>query len=1040
MKWEKRKKYFNIIGLCILVFYVIPMVYAGVTEEDENMDLFHKEIFELNQGWTLTKQGQVETIELPYSYDVGRRHREREAGTYDVPEGREGENLLLENTIPEEFFGLTLLFSSSSSHFKLYMDGNLVSEGDEEEETRMIDQGARMYFVSIPETLKEGKVRIEFSALYPVRVAYMRVASHDTAVLGMLVRNLFNIVCSLVMFICGMVLLFMIVMRKSSKGSIRGMNYLSLFCLAAGVYYALDTRVISAFVGKQTVMYLLMYTCLMLSSYLFTMYYAENLEKKYRRCFLIFLRLSVVNIIVQFLLQIFEIRDFHLMQNVTHLLLISCGVAAFICFYFDAKKERTKKSVYKMAAMVPLVLGEVIDVFFMLNLNVSNTVRFGRYGVTLFCMGMMFYCVMRVSNGYSESVAKNERLLKREIEYEQRRNEELVAAKTEAEGAKAEAVQANEAKERFLANMSHEIRTPINAVLGMNEMILRESREANIKEYAMDIQIAGRNLLSLINDILDFSKINSGKLEIVPVEYDFSSMVHDVVNMIYLKAQAKDLKLNIEVDSGLPSTLYGDDVRIRQVLLNILSNAVKYTHQGSVYLRIGGRTQGDVVSLDFEVEDTGIGIKAEDISKLFVEFERIEEKRNRSIEGTGLGMNITTQILDLMGSRLQVESEYGKGSRFYFTLEQKVINGEPIGDLEQRIRRVSEEFTYDVTFTAPEAKVLVVDDNSTNCKVFQNLLKETKIHIDVAQSGKECLRMVGQNAYDLIFLDYMMPEMNGIETLHQMKAMEDYPSKAAKVVALTADAVVGAKEMYLNAGFDDYLSKPVLPDKLERMLRRHLPEELVVMEAKGGAASTDETDLVLPDVEGLDWAYGRMHLPETELLVDTVKDFYGSLESQADTLQKYFEAKDVENYRIFVHSMKSSGALIGIIPLAGMAKVLEGAAREGNWDVVERMHGIFLSEWLGYKEKLSSLCQEKEQEKVKVEDGQIMLAYLEMLRVAMEDLDIDRADEMMDNLKKYEYPDGAGEDLKSLETAVANLDSDAAGETITKLMDLFRRG
>ena len=286
---------------------------------------------------------------------------------------------------------------------------------------------------------------------------------------------------------------------------------------------------------------------------------------------------------------------------------------------------------------------------------------------------------------------------------------------------------ANESKSRFLAHMSHEIRTPINAVLGMDEMILRESKELPVREYALDIQNAGKSLLSLINDILDISKIDSGKLEIIPVEYDVSSMIHDTVNMIYQKAVSKELSVEIHVDENLPSRLLGDDIRIRQILLNLLNNAVKYTQHGSVTLSVNGKRNEKTELLHFEVKDTGIGIKKEDLPKLFEEFERIEENRNHNIEGTGLGMSITVQLLKLMDTHLDVSSTYGVGSVFSFELEQDIIDDSPIGKLSERIKQQSQEYAYETAFTAPDADILVVDDNAVNRKVFRNLLKNTKM-------------------------------------------------------------------------------------------------------------------------------------------------------------------------------------------------------------------------------------------------------------------------------------------------------------------------
>ena len=390
---------------------------------------------------------------------------------------------------------------------------------------------------------------------------------------------------------------------------------------------------------------------------------------------------------------------------------------------------------------------------------------------------------------------------------------------------KAIAESANKAKTDFLARMSHEIRTPINAVLGMNEMILKESTEPGIKKYAMNVKTSANSLLGIINDILDSTKIESGKMEIIPVEYELDSLLNDTVNMIYVRAKDKKLDFNIEVDEELPNKLYGDDVRIRQVLLNLLTNAVKYTPEGSVTFSVAGKRCDSNIIMTYTVKDTGIGIKKEDMSKLFESFERIEEDRNRNIEGTGLGMNIVMNLLKMMGTDLKVESEYGKGTTFSFELEQKVISDNAIGNFRERVERLGEEYTYKSLFTAPKARVLVVDDNDINRMVFSCMLLSTQMQIVEASSGVDALKLVTKEHFDIIFLDHMMPELDGVETLKRMKTMENNLCKDTPVIILTANAVTGAKEQYLAEGFDEYLSKPVVPEKLERMIKDLLPKE-----------------------------------------------------------------------------------------------------------------------------------------------------------------------------------------------------------------------
>ncbi|MBR5376824.1 MAG: response regulator, partial [Lachnospiraceae bacterium] len=394
------------------------------------------------------------------------------------------------------------------------------------------------------------------------------------------------------------------------------------------------------------------------------------------------------------------------------------------------------------------------------------------------------------------------------------------------------AVAAEKAKSRFLAQMSHEIRTPINAVLGMNEMILRESDDDNIRDYAGSIRLAGRNLLGLINSILDFSKIEEGKMEIMPVKYDTASMIDNIITSVSKRASDKGLVFESHIDSSLPASLFGDDMRVSQVAVNLLTNAVKYTKEGRVDLFVDGiRISDECLELRMRVKDTGIGIREEDMEKLFESFTRLEENRNRTVEGTGLGMAIVNRLLDMMGSKLEVKSVYGEGSEFSFGVRQEILDDHPIGDYAARAREVMENEENEKHLFAPEAKLLVVDDNDMNLKVAKNLLKLNGIEPDLALSGKDALEMMKKNSYDLVLLDHMMPGMDGIETLRKARE-EGIIKDGCFMTALTANAVVGARESYLEAGFDDYLSKPIEIKALENLLVKSLPEEKIAYRSR----------------------------------------------------------------------------------------------------------------------------------------------------------------------------------------------------------------
>ena len=391
---------------------------------------------------------------------------------------------------------------------------------------------------------------------------------------------------------------------------------------------------------------------------------------------------------------------------------------------------------------------------------------------------------------------------------------------------------ANKAKSDFLASMSHEIRTPLNAVLGMNEMILRETEDPAVKEYAKDIQSAGQSLLYIINDILDLSKIESGKMELVPANYHFAELINDVTTMIRIKAVQKKLDFITDVDYDLPDNLIGDEVRLRQILLNLLNNAVKYTHRGCIKLIVRGSLQDDgTIMLDIEVKDTGIGIRKEDLSKLFSSFQRLDVQMNRNIEGTGLGLAITYKLVTLMNGTIEVNSIYGEGSSFIVHLPQQLQDGRLLSMHEYDINSETAQPVYHESFIAPDAKVLVVDDDAMNLLVVNNLLKKTKVQITTASSGQECLVQMCRTRFDVILLDHMMPGMDGIETLKCSRNMMDNKCLDTPVIALTANAIIGMKDTYINAGFTDYLSKPIAGKSLEEMLHKYIRKNLIVTQA-----------------------------------------------------------------------------------------------------------------------------------------------------------------------------------------------------------------
>ncbi|MCR5138524.1 MAG: response regulator [Oscillospiraceae bacterium] len=574
---------------------------------------------------------------------------------------------------------------------------------------------------------------------------------------------------------------------------------------------------------------------------------------------------------------------------------------------------------------------------------------------------------------------------------------------------KALAEQSNAAKSDFLANMSHEIRTPINAILGMNEMILRESlplREqlpesteetkrvfGDISSYAGNIGNAGHSLLALINDILDFSKIEAGRLDIVEADYKLSSVLNDVSNMIVFKAQDKGIDFHVDVDPDLPDGLHGDELRVRQIFTNILTNAVKYTKEGSVHLSVGTADgvppkTGDSLRLKVTVKDTGIGIRAEDMGRLFEKFERVDLQKNSTVEGTGLGLAITRSLLDMMGGSIEAESVYGEGSVFTVILPQRVVSSEPVGDFHDKFERSMLETTaYRESFHAPDAHILVVDDTRMNIIVVVNLLKATGIQTDTADSGAKALALCRDVRYDLILMDQRMPEMDGTEAMRRIRAQEDGANRETPFICLTADAVSGARERYLAEGFTDYLTKPIDSRALEQMLIRYLPaeklktkrsEDPAVDTAAAEAGKRPESDCyealrsagIQPEV-GL-----RFSQDSREVYEILLREYAESTPEKMQGMEDALRAGDWKTYGILAHALKSTSRMIGAETLADAEAELEAAADEGREGEIRSGHSSAAAQYASLIRAIRQTVAAEDGRVPENDDDEVILEFL----------------------------------------------------------------
>ncbi|MCR5345773.1 MAG: response regulator [Lachnospiraceae bacterium] len=612
-----------------------------------------------------------------------------------------------------------------------------------------------------------------------------------------------------------------------------------------------------------------------------------------------------------------------------------------------------------------------------------------------------------------------------------RQYEEIREAKDEAE-------RANMAKTRFLANMSHEIRTPINTIMGMNEMVLREDASGvpkhyfmSMVNYALDIRGAAESLLGLINDLLDMSKIESGKMHLVEQEYDVQEMLRTIVSMIRVRSAEKELNFDVSIDEILPRRLYGDMGKIKQVVLNLLTNAVKYTEKGGFILSVElEKRENDDCVVRFSVKDTGIGVKEEDMDKLFTAYTRLDEERNSGIQGTGLGLDISRRFAELMGGSLVCKSVYGQGSEFIFTVTQKIIDREPIGLFVEHDENAVKG-PYIPKFVAPDADVLVVDDTPMNLSVIKGLLKPTKIFVTTAASGEECLEKIKETKFNVVLLDHMMPGMDGIETMAKIREFD----KDLPVYALTANAASG-EEFYKSKGFNGYLSKPIDSEMLEKTIMKHLPAEMME-KATEADAIMDLTEIpekysFIYKTEGITVEDGIKNSGGISSYIISLKNFKDTIEENAKVIKDAYDAGNIRLYTIKVHALKSSARIIGANELSHFAEELENAGNAGDRNFIDLNTEKALNEYYSFLDKLSGLDDEDDGEgKEEIEAEELKGAY-EALKDYCESMDYDSAEMIFEELSKYKLPKEDADKVKKLKVLLKKLDWDTMEELIAK--------
>lgn len=604
---------------------------------------------------------------------------------------------------------------------------------------------------------------------------------------------------------------------------------------------------------------------------------------------------------------------------------------------------------------------------------------------------------------------------------------------------------ANRAKTNFVSNMSHEIRTPMNSIVGITEILLRSRHSPKEQEYLLNIQSSGRVLLTIINDVLDCSKMEAGKMQLFDEPYDTCSLFHDLRISMENRIGHSGLELIYDIDQDIPCKLKGDMGRIRQVIINLVNNAIKYTEKGSVRFSVHVRQKNtDKVMLYYEVADTGIGIRKEDQKILFDAFQRVEMDRNRYVEGTGLGLTISQNLVNMMGGVIEVESEYGKGSRFFFTIEQTIIDPTPVSAVNYNGQKDNvTEKEAECLFIAPEAHILLVDDNELNLVVAKELLKPLRMQIDTAENGLQAVKMVRGSQYDLVLMDHMMPVMDGIEAAKAIRALPEDKYQKLPIIALTANAMVDARKEFLNAGMNGFVAKPIDFARICNQLKLWLPKDLVRDVPKEEAKKLLADDLSDREIQpedpqmGFSFEEGVKHCGSKAALMKTIRIFYRTIDSKANKIEQCLKEGLISDYVIEVHALKSSALLIGAVPLSEAAKELEDYGKQGKTEVLEEKTPDVLTLYRDLKNILRPYAEKEEDAKKEFSDGEWITA-LQQIHQCIEQFDLDGVDQIMEQLEEYQVPECIRESMDQLRVYVADVSLEEIMELTDTMTGLLR--
>ena len=910
----------HICKICFLVLLAAACLYFIIYQLCEKpVDLDLSNAVELSGFETTDASGKTIAVQPETRYEFD------DSGMFEMT-GRLPENIREENLCFLSFYDT-----------EVYIDGRMFYRYSMTEDVHVIGGAVKNihHFVQLNPSCSEKKVAIR---QYQGQAASCRAARVYLGNISDIYRLMFRkygppfIMGLMILSVAVIILIFGLVMQYRTRES-AGIVTISIAVALTAGWIVTDSYFYPFIFGHNHIDGLMSYLLCMLLPCPYLFYLSALQKGRHMKAYIIMQAITLANFAVCTILHFTGICKFYDLLTVIDIILVGTIAEIALILFKEYREGYIQAYRYTAIGIVGFMLCSFGEILIVLAPDLVNSGEMILIGL----MWMLGFAVVQ-------------------------QMEDLRVSDLERE----KALELSRTKSSFLASMSHEIRTPINSIMGMNEMILRENRDPEIQTYAGTIQRSGRMLLSLINDVLDYSRIEAGKLEIIEDDYRLSELIADITAIAKERAEQKGLACSIRIAERLPDGLHSDEVRIKQILLNLISNAVKYTDEGGIGISVGGTYSDDeTFELTFDISDTGRGIREEDQKHLFEAFSRSDLKKNRSIEGTGLGLAIVKSITDSMNGTVSVKSEYQKGSVFTVRLPQKVVDHTPVPSRMKEMRTSGRTGTG-CGYTAPDAAILAVDDNEPNLSIVKAFLKETQAQVDLCTNGKDALEKCRGKAYDLILLDHMMLEPDGIQTLEMIRQDPKSKNRETAAVVLTANVMSGSKQMYLKAGFADYLSKPLNAEMLEETVRKLLPAEKVhpladededasVMEFDAaGPENIAETEIpeALRNIPGLNTEAGLSHAGgSAALLKEILTDITAGAHATAKELRQSAVKQDYERYRITAHSVKGLMATIGAQEMSETAKRHEYAARNGEYTFIELHYRSFTDSY-------EALCDE----------------------------------------------------------------------------------